>query len=91
MWFVFVLFYDLLALGIALLAFFGSPVDLARIAGLLILGGASIFGTAGATLVRIFGSTTLGILALEAAALLWSVLVLTAAGWRPHAIRTASK
>ena len=94
MWFVFVLFYDLVAIGIALLvnpqisktviliSLFGNPVDLARVAGLLILGGASIFGTAGANLVRIFGSTTLGILVLAGGALFWSLLVLTAAAWR---------
>jgi Cu-processing system permease protein len=94
MWFVFVLFYDLVALGIALLvnphfshtvilvSLFGNPVDLARVSGLLILGGSTIFGTAGASLVRTFGSTTLSLLALAAAALLWSVFVLTAAGWR---------
>lgn len=94
MWFVFVLFYDLIALGVTLLvnphsvhtiiliSLFGNPVDLARVAGLLILGGATIFGAAGASLVRTSGSTTVAVMALAAASVLWSTLVLTAAGWR---------
>ncbi|HEU5403882.1 MAG TPA: ABC transporter permease subunit [Terriglobales bacterium] len=92
MWFVFVLFYDLIALGIALLvnphlshtvillSLFGNPVDLARVSGLLILGGATIFGAGGASLVRTFGSQALAVAVLSSVALLWSVLVLTAAG-----------
>jgi Cu-processing system permease protein len=92
MWFVFVLFYDLMALGLALLvnphiahsvillSLFGNPVDLARVSGLLILGGATIFGAGGASLVRTFGSTGLAVAVLSFATLLWSVLVLTAAG-----------
>jgi len=92
MWFVFVLFYDLMALGLALLvnphiahsvillSLFGNPVDLARVSGLLILGGATIFGAGGASLVRTFGSTGHAVAVLSFATLLWSVLVLTAAG-----------
>lgn len=92
LWFVFVLFYDLVALGIALLvnphlshtvillSLFGNPVDLARVSGLLILGGATIFGAGGASLVRTFGSQALAVAVLSSVALLWSVLVLTAAG-----------
>ncbi len=92
LWFVFVLFYDLVALGIALLvnphfshtvillSLFGNPVDLARVSGLLILGGATIFGAGGASLVRTFGSPALAIALLSSVALLWSVLVVTAAG-----------
>jgi Cu-processing system permease protein len=91
LWFVFVLFYDLIALGIALLvsphlshtvillSLFGNPVDLARVSGLLILGGATIFGAGGASLVRTFGSPAMAVVLLSSAALLWSALVLTAA------------
>ena len=92
LWFVFVLFYDLVALGIALLvnphlshtvillSLFGNPVDLARVSGLLILGGATIFGAGGASLVKTFGSPALAIALLSSVGLLWSGLVLTAAG-----------
>lgn len=92
LWFVFVLFYDLIALGIALLvnphlshtvillSLFGNPVDLARVSGLLILGGATIFGAGGASLVKTFGSPALAIALLSSVGLLWSGLVLTAAG-----------
>jgi Cu-processing system permease protein len=94
MWFAFVLFYDLMAVGLALLvsghwshtvillSLFGNPVDLARISGLLILGGATIFGAAGAELERSLGSTGLAILVLSTAVLFWCVLVLLLAGWR---------
>jgi hypothetical protein len=65
-----------------LASLFGNPVDLARISGLLVLGGATIFGAAGIQLERGFGSSGLAILALSAAALLWNILVLILAGWR---------
>lgn len=94
MWFVFVLFYDLIAVGLALLvsshlshtvilaSLFGNPVDLARISGLLILGGASIFGTAGAQLVCSLGSAGFAIVVLSTALVLWNLLVILLAGWR---------
>jgi len=90
MWFVFVLFYDLVTMGVAclvnphtantiiLFSLFGNPVDLARVCGLLILGGPTIFGAAGATLVKIFGSAALTTVVLSLAALCWSTLVLAA-------------
>jgi Cu-processing system permease protein len=92
MWFVFVLFYDLVALGVALLvnphlshtvilvSLFGNPVDLARVSGLLMLGGATIFGAAGASLVRTFGSPALAVVLMSSVTLLWSVVVLAVAG-----------
>lgn len=92
-WFFFVLFYDLLTMGVAslvhphtanmviLFSLFGNPVDLARVSGLLILGGPTIFGAAGALLVRTFGGTALAVLFLSLATFLWSALVLIAAGW----------
>ncbi|MGB8064872.1 MAG: ABC transporter permease subunit [Candidatus Sulfotelmatobacter sp.] len=90
MWFVFVLFYDLITMGVAclvnphtantiiLFSLFGNPVDLARVGGLLIVGGPTIFGTAGAALVKMFGSAALTIVILSLAALFWSTLVLAA-------------
>ncbi len=87
-WFVFVLFYDLIMMGIVgvvdphaaraiiLFGLFGNPMDLARVASLLILGGATIFGAAGAALVRTFGSGPLAALILSLISLCWSALVL---------------
>lgn len=89
-WFVFVLFYDLIAMGVAclvnphtantiiLFSLFGNPLDLARVCGLLILGGPTIFGAAGAALVKIFGSAALTTVVLSLAAVCWSTLVLAA-------------
>jgi Cu-processing system permease protein len=91
LWFLFVLFYDLIVMGIVglvnphsartvvLLGLFGNPVDLARVAGLLILGGATIFGAAGAALVRTFGSTALAASILSLVGLFWSGTVLAIA------------
>jgi len=88
MWFAFVLFYDLVVMGLAclvsphisraliLISLFGNPVDLARVAGLLILGGATIFGAAGSALVKILGSSTLAVAALSFAGLFWSAATL---------------
>lgn len=88
MWFAFVLFYDLVAMGLVcllnphmsrafiLLSLFGNPVDLARVAGLLILGGATIFGAAGSALVKTLGSTELAVAALSFAGLFWSAATL---------------
>lgn len=88
MWFAFVLFYDLVVMGLAcvvsphtsrafiLISLFGNPVDLARVAGLLILGGATIFGAAGSALVKTLGSSTLAVAALSFAGLVWSAATL---------------
>jgi len=90
MWFVFVLFYDLITMGVAclvnphaantivLFSLFGNPVDLARVGGLLIVGGPTLFGAAGTALVKMFGSAALTIVILSLAALFWSTLVLAA-------------
>ncbi len=91
LWFLFVLFYDLMMIGLVglldphsaraavLLGLFGNPVDLARVAGLLMLGGATIFGAAGAALVRTFGSTGLAATILCLLNLCWSVAFVTVA------------
>ena len=88
MWFAFVLFYDLVVMGLAcvvsphtsrafiLISLFGNPVDLARVAGLLILGGATIFGAAGSALVKTLGSSTLAVAVLSFAGLVWSAATL---------------
>ncbi len=84
-WFFFVLLYDLLAIGIALLlsgpssnlfllfSLLGNPVDMVRVASLIILGNATIFGPAGAALLRYFGGTSASIGFLTIGMLLWVV------------------
>ena len=66
-WFFLVLFYDLLIMGagfllrekaanlLIFLSLLGNPVDLARVAGLISAGDATIFGAAGAALVKFLG------------------------------------
>ncbi len=51
------------------LSLFENPVDLARVASLISLGGAAIFGAAGAALLK-FGGGTISSMALLAAGLL---------------------
>jgi Cu-processing system permease protein len=91
LWFLFVLFYDLITMGIVslvdphsarmivLIGLFGNPVDLARVAGLLMLGGATIFGAAGAALVRTFGSPSVAASVLSLVGLFWSGVLLAIA------------
>ena len=85
LWFFFVLFYDLLAIGITLLfkgssanlflflSLFGNPVDLVRVASLIIFDNVTIFGPAGAAVLRFFGGPFLSILLLIAAILVWVI------------------
>jgi Cu-processing system permease protein len=83
LWFFFVLFYDLLALGVTLLlsgsaattflflSLFGNPVDMVRVATLILLDNTAIFGAAGAALLRFLGGQTLSVLLLTGGLLLW--------------------
>ncbi len=87
-WFFLVLFYDLLVIGVGfllkertanLLIFFsllGNPVDVARISGLMSLGDATIFGSAGAALVKFFGGRGLSEAALLIILVSWTVVPL---------------
>lgn len=91
LWFLFVLFYDLIMMGIVglvdphsaraivLAGLFGNPVNMARVAGLLMLGGTTIFGAAGAALVRAFGSSSVAAFGLFLASLFWSGAILAIA------------
>jgi hypothetical protein len=86
-----VIFYDLLVIGagflvrehianlIIFLSLFGNPVDMARVASLISLGGATIFGAAGAALVKFLGGTASCVLVLVFGMLLWTVFSLLAA------------
>jgi Cu-processing system permease protein len=83
LWFFFVLFYDLLALGGTLLlkgrsanlflflSLFGNPVDMVRVATLIILDNVTIFGAAGAALLRFLGGGLTGVLSLIVGLTVW--------------------
>jgi len=84
-WFFFVVFYDLLAIGMTFLfkertanwfiflSLFGNPVDLVRVSSLMNLGGITVFGTAGAALMKFLGGTALSSLLLSATLVAWIV------------------
>ena len=90
-WFFFVIFYDLLIIGagfllperianlIVFLSLFGNPVDMARVASLISLGGATIFGAAGAALVKFLGGNATSMLVLVLGMLAWTAFSLLAA------------
>jgi Cu-processing system permease protein len=85
LWFFFVLFYDLVAIGFTFLlrertanlfvflSLFGNPVDMVRVAGLMALDGTSVFGAAGAALLKFLGGAVRGGLALLAALFVWII------------------
>ena len=82
-WFFFVLFYDLLVIGLAFvfkertanllifLSLFGNPVDMVRVSSLITLNGPSIFGAAGAALMKFLGGPWNANLALLLGLFLW--------------------
>jgi Cu-processing system permease protein len=84
-WFFLVLFYDVLVIGIGFLlkertanllifvSLFGNPVDIARVSGLLSLGDATIFGAAGAALVKFLGGRWLSQAILVTTLVAWIV------------------
>jgi Cu-processing system permease protein len=86
LWFFFVLFFDLLAVGITLLlrgssvnlflflSLFANPVDLVRVASLIILDNVTIFGQAGAAMLRFLGGPSVSIVLLVLAILLWTIV-----------------
>lgn len=90
-WFFFVIFYDLLIIGagfllperianlMVFLSLFGNPVDMARVASLISLGGATIFGAAGAALVKFLGGNAISMLVLVLGMLAWTAFSLLAA------------
>ncbi len=88
LWFFFVLFYDLLTIGGTLLlkgksanvflflSLFGNPVDMVRVASLITLDGVTIFGAAGAALLRFLGGKAVGVLLLLIGLTIWVALPL---------------
>jgi len=83
LWFFFVLFYDLIALGITLVlsgqtantflfvSLFGNPVDIVRVAALILLNNVTIFGAAGAALLRFLGGPIASLVLLVGGLALW--------------------
>lgn len=92
LWFAFLLFYDLLVMGLAftlqerpanLLIFvslFGNPADMVRVAALIAVGGTTIFGAAGALLVKFLGGAATGFALILAVLLAWVSVPLAVAG-----------
>lgn len=88
LWFFFVLFYDLLTITGALLlrgqnanlflflSLFGNPVDMVRVASLILLDNVTIFGAAGAALLRFLGGEPLSLFLLGVGLLAWAVFPL---------------
>src|SRR5262249_33790700 len=74
LWFLFVVVYDLGVIGGSLLleehaantfiflSLFGNPVDMVRVASLIVLDGKEIFGAAGAALMRFLGGEAASLL-----------------------------
>ena len=87
-WFFFVLFYDLVVIGATFLfkertanafifsSLFGNPIDIVRVASLMMLNGKDIFGAGGAALLRTLGGEGLSIALLLLALSFWIVVPL---------------
>jgi Cu-processing system permease protein len=90
-WFFFVLFYDLLVIGLTFVlkehtanvfifgSLFGNPIDMMRVASLMTLNGTDIFGPGGAALLRFLGGERLSVALLVAALSFWVIAPLSAA------------
>lgn len=86
LWFFFAMFYDLLVIGGTFLlrertansfvfgSLFGNPVDMVRVASLIVLDGKEVFGAAGAALMRYVGGEARGLTVLGVALLAWVVV-----------------
>lgn len=83
LWFFFVIFYDLIVIGgtfllkertantFVFLSLFGNPVDMVRVASLIVLNGKEIFGAAGAALVRFVGGSSALVALMVALLVVW--------------------
>jgi Cu-processing system permease protein len=90
-WVFFELVYGILMLGSTLYlapsflktfliaGLLGNPIDLMRVACLLVVGGPHLFGPGGATLIKLVGSTPVAIAIAWAGLLVWSVVPVAAA------------
>ena len=92
LWFFFVLFYDLLIIGLAFVlrertanlmifaSLFGNPVDLVRVSTVLTIGDPSIFGVAGAALLKFLGGEARSQMALLLGIAAWVLAPIWIAG-----------
>jgi len=90
-WFFFVLFYDLLVICLTFLlkertanafifgSLFGNPVDMVRVACLMVLNGKDIFGAGGAALLKVLGGQTVSVVLLLTVLALWIIVPLLSA------------
>lgn len=90
-WLFFELIYGMLMLGSTLyftpaflktfliVGLLGNPIDLMRVASLLVVGGPHLFGPGGATLIKLVGSTPAAIGVAWAGLLTWTVVPVLAA------------
>ena len=93
LWFFFVVFYDLLVMGgtfllkersanvLIFVSLFGNPVDMVRVACLMILDGKEIFGAAGALLLRFLGGTRSATFLLLLGLTGWVLVPVLISGW----------
>lgn len=92
LWFFFVIFYDLGVIAISYsvderylrttlyFSLLGNPIDIVRVLTLMVVGGTSALGPAGAGLIRQFGGMGAGIILSAGMILLWIVIPLVVAG-----------
>jgi Cu-processing system permease protein len=85
LWFFFVLFYDLVVIGVTFAlrertantfifsSLFGNPVDMVRVASLIVLNGKEIFGVAGAALLKFLGGDVASVLLLIGGLTAWVI------------------
>ncbi|MCI0613819.1 ABC transporter permease [bacterium] len=83
-WFFFVIFFDLIVIGVSFLvkehtanqilflSLFANPVDMVRVATLIMLDGKDVFGSAGAALLRFYGNSIGSVIALLCGLLVWT-------------------
>ena len=91
-WLFFELIYGILMLGSTLYfspaflktfliaGLLGNPIDLMRVASLLVVGGPHLFGPGGATLIKLVGSTSAALGLAWAGLIAWAVFPVIAAG-----------
>jgi Cu-processing system permease protein len=82
-WFIFLILYDLIIIGVttlmrgrtagifAMISLFGNPVDIVRVSSLITLNSPEIFGPAGAAFVRFFGGEKAAIFILFLDLIIW--------------------
>jgi len=92
-WIFYELVYGMLMLGTTLylpakilktsllVGLFGNPVDIARVLSLLHVGGPHLFGPAGATLIKLAGSTTMATVIGLVGLVAWIVIPVLLAMW----------